>query len=388
MTTIHLALVDDWELSGNGSGDIRRLQFEPMRRLVSIYNRLGIHGSFNAEVMQQITFRHHQHQYPELHALADEWDAIVKETFRQGHDVQLHIHPQWQDAEYQDGRWKLTADWSILNYPRETALHLLRSGKAYLENLLQDIDPNYRCVSFRSGAWCIAPSPHMLNLLVELGITFDMSIVAGVKYDTRNIQLDYTTCEEDFLPFYPVMTDARKLSDKVEPIICVPTNCFYASRRQVLQHHLDKAVGKIKSKIAGPPPVSNNNGRTVEAYGEEWAQIDGGLTKRIYRKGIVPYLKGKHTISDLAQLDYALMIEMLDSIRKRSRTSGLTDVPVVLENHTKDLQNFSDLERFLEKAVESSDIRFVTLTELATGLKHKFKVKTRSLIGQAATNNR
>ena len=71
MTTIHLALVDDWELSGNGSGDIRQLQFEPLRRLVTIYIRLG----------------------------------------------------------------------------------MLQRGKAYLESLLKDIDPNYRCVSFRSGAW-------------------------------------------------------------------------------------------------------------------------------------------------------------------------------------------------------------------------------------------
>jgi hypothetical protein len=73
------------------------------------------------------------------------------------------------------------------------------------------------------------------------------------------------------------------------------------------------------------------------------------------------------------------MMEMLDSIRKRSRASGLTDVPVVLENHTKDLQNFSDLERLLENAASSPDIKFVTLTELAHGLKSKFKIKTRSL---------
>ena len=219
MTTIHLALVDDWELSGNGSGDIRRLQFEPMRRLVSIYNRLGIRGSFNAEVMQQITFRQYQDQHKHLKVLADEWDDIVKETFRQGHDIQLHVHPQWQNAEYKDGRWQLTSDWSILNYSREAALQMLRHGKDYLENLLKDVDPDYRCVSFRSGAWCIAPSPHMLDLLVELGIAFDMSIVAGVKYDTRNIKLDYTGCEEDFLPYYPVMTDARRVSDKIEPIV-------------------------------------------------------------------------------------------------------------------------------------------------------------------------
>ena len=386
MTTTHLALVDDWELSGNGSGDIRQLQFEPLRRLVAIYNRLGIHGSFNAEVMQQITFRQHEDQHKELKALADEWDETVRETYRQGHDIQLHIHPQWRNAEYKDGRWKLTADWSILNYSRGDALEMLQRGKQYLENLLKDIDPNYRCVSFRSGAWCIAPSPHMLELLVELGIVFDMSIVGGVKYDTRNIKLDYTACEEDFLPYYPVMTDARRVSDKAESMICVPTNCFYASRRQVFQHHLDKAVGKIKSKIAGPTTVSNN-GRSVEAYGEEWAQIDSPM-KRVYRKVVVPYVRGKHTISDLAQLDYPLMMEMLGSIRKRARASGLNDVPVVLENHTKDLQNFSDLERFLEKAAASSDVKFITLTELARNLKHKFQIKTRSLIEHAATNNR
>lgn len=383
MTTIHLALVDDWELSGNGSGDVRQLQFEPLRRLVSIYNRLGIYGSFNAEVMQQITFRQHQEQHQELRPLADEWDEVISQTLHQGHDVQLHVHPQWQNAEYTDGRWKLTSDWSILNYSREAALAMLQRGKDYLENLLRQVDPHYRCVSFRSGAWCIAPSPHMLDLLVQLGIVFDMSIVAGVKYDTRNIKLDYTACEEGFLPYYPVMTDARKVSDKVEPIICVPTNCFYASRRQVFRHHLDKATSKVMRKTA-----ATDNGRSVEAYGEEWAQNDGSLTRRIYRKAIVPYLRGKHTISDLAQMDYALMTEMLDSIRKRARASGLTDVPVVLENHTKDLQNFADLERFLTKAVESSDIKFITLTELANGLKQKFPIKTRSLIEHAATNHR
>jgi len=374
--TIHLTLVDDWELSGNGSGDIRRLQFEPMRRLVTIYNRLGIRGSFNAEVMQQITFRQHQDRYEELKVLADEWDHNVRETFRQGHDIQLHIHPQWQDAEYDNGRWKLTSDWSILNYPREAALHMLRSGKEYLENLLREIDPNYRCVSFRSGAWCIAPSPHMLDLLAKLGIVFDMSIVAGVRYDTRNIKLDYTECEEHFLPYYPVMTDARRVSARVEPVVSVPTNCFYVSRWQVFRHHLQKVGGKLRHRFV-QQAAARNNGRSVEAYGEEWAQIDGSLMNRVYRKGIVPYLKGKHTISDLAQLDYPLMIEMLDSIRKRARVSGLADVPVVLENHTKDIQNFSDLEKFLEKAAASPDVKFITLTDLATNLREKnFKIKT------------
>jgi hypothetical protein len=376
---IHLALVDDWELSGNGSGDVRSLQFEPLRKLVGIYNALGIHGSFNAEVMQQLTFRRHQSDHRELKAAADEWDEVLIDAFRQGHDVQLHIHPQWRDAQYVDDQWRLTSNWSILTYSAEDAFEMLSKGKDYLETLLRRVDPNYRCVSFRSGAWCIAPSPHMLELLVKLGIVFDMSIVAGVRYETRNIKLDYTHCEEEFLPYYPVMTDARKVSNKTEPIICVPTNCFYASRKQVLLHHTQKVTAKIRQRVGSQANAATHD-RSAEAYGAEWANSGDSKLKRVYEKGLVPYLKGKHLISDLAQLDYPLLTEMLDSIRKRARASGLKDVPVILENHTKDLRNFSDIEQFLRDAASDTHIRFVTLAEVARKLRDgTFAIKKRLL---------
>lgn len=374
---IHLAFVDDWELSGNGSGDIRELQFRPMRELVKIYNGHGIRGSFNAEMMQQLSFRKHEAAHPELKLLADEWDENVRETFRQGHDIQLHIHPQWSDAEYKNGKWRLTADWSILSYEPADAYRMMFAGKEYLQNLLRPIDPGYRCISFRSGAWCIAPSPHLLNLLVKLGIVFDMSIVGGVRYETQNISLDYRDCEEDFLPYYPLMTDARKVSTKAEPIICIPTNHFYGSRRQVLKHHLNKVSEQVRRRVTAAPG-SRQSSRSVEVYGHEWAQTHHASTMtRIYEKGIAPYLKGKHLISDIAQLDYALLKEMLESIRKRARASNVKEIPIILENHTKDIQDFSDIERFVRDVVDASDIKPLTLTELAKQLqKGTFRIRT------------
>jgi hypothetical protein len=376
--TIHLAFVDDWELSGDGSGDPHELQFAPMRRLVEIYNAQGIRGSFNAEVLQQLTFRQFQDEHPELKGLADEWDDSIRETFRQGHDVQLHIHPQWSSADYEDGKWKLNGDWSILSYSAEQARALIAQGKEYLENLLQPIDPDYATVSFRSGSWCIAPSSFLLSLLADFGIVFDMSIVGGVRYQTRRIELDYSKCEEDFLPYYPVMTDARRVSDKVEPIVCLPTNHFYGSRRSTLQHHVGKLSEKLKHRTSSGDD-SKASARSVKTYGHEWAQTshDSPL-RRVYDKGIVPYVKGRHLISDLAQLDYSLMTEMLDSIRRRARASGLKDVPVILENHTKDLRDFSHIDRFVSDVAKASDIRCVTLTELAQDLQSgRFTIKTR-----------
>jgi len=133
---IYLAFVDDWEVRGNGTGDPRVLQFEPMRRLVKIFNNYGIRGSFNVEVMQQLAYQDLQERFPELKAIADEWEQVVEESFRQGHDIQLHLHPQWCDANYQGyGNWKLDGDWSILNYPSQQIRAMLLSGKQYLESL-------------------------------------------------------------------------------------------------------------------------------------------------------------------------------------------------------------------------------------------------------------
>ena len=281
-------------------------------------------------------------------------------------------------AQYENGEWRLKADWSILNYKPEAARQIVTECKEYLENLLRAIDPDYRCVSFRSGSWCIAPSPHMLKLLVDLGIIFDISIVGGVRYETRNIRLDYTNCEETFLPYYPVMTDARRVSDKRQQIICVPTNHFYGSRRQVFKHHISLALRKLRQRIAPATTQGNNSGPNVEAYGQEWAQTSHASTlTRLYEKGVVPYVKGKHLISDIAQLDFALLKEMLASIRRRALSSGLSEIPIILENHTKDIQDFSPVERFIEDVANSPDIKCLTLTELARELQGgRFQIRT------------
>jgi len=376
--TIYLAFVDDWELRGNGGGDPRRIQFRPMRELVRVFNRHGVRGSFNAEVMQQLTFRKFEAEHAELKELADEWDSAVLETYRQGHDVQLHVHPQWRDARYEDGRWRLTSDWNILNHEPEKAFEMLKAGRDYLENLLRAVNPDYRCVSFRSGAWCIAPSKQILSQLAELGVTVDISIVGGVRYDTRNVRLDYTVCEESFLPYYPNMEDARKVSDKPEPIICVPTNHFYLSRARVLPYFGRLAAKKVKGRLRPVKAEAGNAGQGAAGYAQEWADVEApsGL-KRMVKEALQASRTGKHFISDIAQLDYSLLSQMLKSIRERARRSGLLEVPVVLENHTKDIQDFSDIERFVQDVAEAGDVRFITLTELADGLRAgRFHVRT------------
>jgi len=377
---IYLAFVDDWEVRGNGTGDPRVLQFEPMRRLVKIFNNYGIRGSFNVEVMQQLAYQDLQERFPELKAIADEWEQVVEESFRQGHDIQLHLHPQWCGANYQGyGNWKLDGDWSILNYPSQQIRAMLLSGKQYLESLLRKIDPAYACVSFRAGSWCAAPSDSLLQILSDLGFVFDMSIVAGIRYDTPQVKLDYTQCEESFAPYYPDMRDARRVSHSMEPIACIPTNSFSGARVALFTRDLGKALMALRRKIDGPinrrtgAPPALSRGRS----GDEWTNKgeSGAIafSKRLLRRFIV----GQRHISDLAQLNYAMMRRMMVNIRRQATRSGLPCVPVILENHTKDITDFTDIEKFVADVAHSPDVKTVTLTEIAHGLRNgTFKART------------
>jgi hypothetical protein len=381
--TIYLALTDDWELRGNGSGDIEKIQLRPMRELVRLYKQHGVRGTFNAEVMQQLAFRRLQDQHAELKLLADAWDEHVREAFKQGHDIQLHVHTQWSDARYEDGHWRLAGDWSILEYEPDAAFAMLSSSKEYLENLLRPIDSAYRCVAFRAGASCIAPSPFALGLLARLGIVFDLSIVGGLRVETRNLQMDYTNCEETFLPFYPRMDDARKVSDKEEPIVCVPVHHFYGSRPQVFLWTLSTALRKSRARVSSITTRSNGDEASNE---QEWADTrHASRFTRLYEKAVRPCFKGKHLTSDLGKLNRPFMREMLRAIRRQAQDSGLQEVPVILTNHSKYITDYAPIESFLSEASQAEDIKFLTLTELAEKLRAgEFPIrKNSSAAGQA-----
>jgi hypothetical protein len=365
--TIHLALTHDWELRGDGSGDIEQIQFAPLRRLLEIYAKYSVRTTILPDVMQQLAFRRDENDQSELKPLADAWDQHLRDAFRQGHDIQLHLHPQWLNAKYEEGRWLPDGDWSILNYERDAAYAMLARGKQYLEALLQPIDSSYRCLAFRAGALAAAPSHHLFESLADLGIELDVSIAGGVFVDSHELQLDYRNCEETFLPFYPRMSDARRVSDKTGPIVCVPLNHFYGSRREVTRQNISLARQQMNR-----PPSRKTTRPRVDSKSKRWSRIGSA-----FEKLIKPAVRRKHFVADTGRLNYPLMREMLTSIRERARDSGLTQLPIVLTNHPKDIRDLPAIERFVGEASEAEDIRFTTLSEIAGKLRSgEFQVRT------------
>jgi len=207
---------------------------------------------------------------------------------------------------------------------------------------------------------------------VALKIELDVSIAGGLLVDNDRLHLDYHNCEESFLPFYPVMTDARKVSEKPEAIVCVPLNHFYGSRRAVSRQNLSLVWRELKSHSAQARPKHHSQAKPG------WPRPDS-RTLRIYEKLFQPLIKRKYFVSDTARLSYPLMREMLDSIQLRARNTHLPQVPVVLMNHPKEIRDICAIERFVGDISRTGDIKFITLKELAAKLRNgEFHIRTRA----------
>jgi hypothetical protein len=357
---------------------MRLVQFGTLERLLSIYESHGLRASINAEVLQQLAHLGAGVDHPHLADLAAEWEATVKGVLQRGHDVQLHVHPQWSDARYEKG-WTLNGSWQLPQYSLQETRAMLGSAKDYLEGLLQPLDPRYRCVTFRSGSWAFAPSDHIIPTLIELGIRADISMADGLYFAGPRVWVDYRGIDEPFLPYFPEPHDARRLAAEPHSLVCVPTHSFRANDRL-----LARGGNGVRPPVRATYRIALRAGYAFQLVPllrrawicEDYARrpssvpIEGAASRKTYSQANwpAPDIHLPMAVSDLSAMSFGRMREMLRDIRIRARRARTDFVPVVVENHTKDIGYFRPIERFAQMVASSSDIEVITLSDLVHNL--------------------
>ena len=368
---IELVLSDDWELRGDGSGNMRAIQFETANALASLYEAHGMRGTFNVEVMQQLAHLEHAGRHPELAKLAAEWETTVRSMLSRGHGVELHVHTQWLGAHYADGRWRVGDRWSILDFNPHDARAMIERSKAYLESILRAVDPGYRVTTFRSGAWALAPSDHLLTMLADLGIRVDISMVSGLVYDLDIVKLDYRDVEQGFLPYYPDLRDARRVSAAEQPIVCVPTYAMPVGRLLTVLRVAELPVRKALRALA-PALHARLLKKPCDATVVSSGYNSGASARRWSSSRLRYALRGLRgegiRIADLSALSYLDMRLIMHDIRRRAVASEWETVPVVLSNHTKDLGDLTPIREFCRYLRRCADVSVITAATLAENI--------------------
>lgn len=199
-----LILTLDYELYGNGSGNIYTHIIEPTERILSLAAQYNAKITFFVEVVE---FWRIEEEWLKGNTMGYEHNPIedirkqLQKAHLQGHDIQLHIHPQWSDAEYTDGAWKVNlGDWRLGGYGKEgrySLLNLLKEGKKTLEEWITPINKEYKCTALRAGGYNIQPSQEIVKAMKEVGLKIDSSIYPGGKETGTLSNYDYSNIAKE-----------------------------------------------------------------------------------------------------------------------------------------------------------------------------------------------
>lgn len=171
--------------------------FEPTERILEICDKHSVKATFFPDVCSVWA-----HRAAGLNEFADKFEKQIKAALGAGHDVQLHLHPHWLDSAYKDGKWEISTDRMYLHElgfgnDDRSAGALIGRGISYLNELLQPISPNYRCLAFRAAGLALQPSEkEIIGALYENGISVDTSIAKGLKVNVDTIWIDYSHMPE------------------------------------------------------------------------------------------------------------------------------------------------------------------------------------------------
>ena len=201
----------DYEIHGNGEGSPWELMIEPTYRNLDLFDEYGAKLTIMADVAEILKFKQYKEENGKDSFYFDELVLQLKEAVKRGHDVQLHLHPDYFAANYIDNKWNFDSS----NYQLQTATYhelfqMIQQGKDFLCDTLKEVKNNYDCIAFRAGGWQMQPTKNIVNALVDNGFLIDTSVFKNGK---RDYKFDYASAHHAILPWIVDENDVCRYSE-------------------------------------------------------------------------------------------------------------------------------------------------------------------------------
>jgi hypothetical protein len=256
----------DYEIHGNGDGSPRELMVEPTARLLDLFDHHGAKLTIMADVAEILKFRDYREQFGRDDYQYGPIVEQLRDAIRRGHDVQLHLHCSYFNAEFKNERWE--QDWSEYNFaglPEHRIDEVVRIGKSFLEEQLRPVDPEYRCHAFRAANWSVSPSRSVVRALVNNGFEIETSVF---KFGRRTglVNFDYSHAPSNLKPWLADESDICR-ENKKSTLTEVP---IYSERRWLgafaspnrIYRAFSGRLHRLRDKKSANGPSANSNGLT------------------------------------------------------------------------------------------------------------------------------
>lgn len=252
----------DYELYGNGSGDVFRNVVNPTQRLLEIARELGIKYTFFFEVCEYWKLKHEWEKGNHMgydRNPVEAMEAQMRQAVVDGHDVQLHIHPQWCNARWNNGGWIVdNSQWRLVDY-KDDLSDLLLCGKLTIEEIIRPVMADYKCIALRAGGYNAQPSDSIVKAMRNVGLSIDSSVVPGAVEMGELSNYDYSASPLALGIWHvddKLEQPADSLTDLIElPIVSSPIlrikKILSWSRLLSILHNRKSAISSFAAKTKG-----------------------------------------------------------------------------------------------------------------------------------------
>lgn len=332
-----------------------RVLFEPTRRLLEVWAEFDVRATVFPDVCS--VWRHRELG---LDDYADTFEAQVRQAHASGHDVQLHLHPEWLRAERSGDGWRFREGTLALHDLGFSATDpggapaVIRRGREYLEALLQPADPTYRCIAFRAGGWILQPEGPLVHALLAEGVRVDATVIPGMRLARTDYLVDFRRAPDAPTWFIDPDVGLERDSGRAGDLLEIPI-ASYRGRFPAWQHVVNQRRLRRRARASNEP---------ARGYPITRRMASGGAARRIaakVRKIQVP------RVLDAADTHESMLTTLVSYLRRHDCRSH--DVAVCMNGHSKDTYDYhlDELRRFFAtvRARYADVVRFETISEVA-----------------------
>lgn len=347
-----LILTLDYELYGNGSGDIYTHIIEPTERILSLVAQYNAKITFFVEIVE---FWRIEEEWQKGNTMGykknpiEDIRAQLQAARKQGHDIQLHIHPQWVDAEYKNDAWSVNlADWRLGGYDKHgeySLKNLLKKGKATLEEWIKPVDANYECIALRAGGFNIQPSGEIVKAMQTAGLKIDSSIYPGGKETGTLSNYDYSSIAADKEEW---QTGSELEKEGSSEIYELPIVAFPIKRWKKFA-----SIERIKSTL-------KNRKSAKDSFEAKISNGDGKKSSKLDK--IRYFFQSEWQTWDYCLFSSSLHNEFLKEVGKQKNRKYFT-----LVGHPKSYMGGKGFQYLLNK---TNKYKFITITDLYNEQRH------------------
>ena len=178
----------DYEIYfGENHGTVEKCIIYPTSELIRIAEKHNVRFVFFVDCGFILKLNEFREKYPQLDADYKAITAQVKYLSDTGHDVQLHIHPHWEDSYYNGERWIINVSrYKLADFNEAAVSDIVVRYKKVLTDIVKK--PVF---AYRAGGWCLQPFSLLKNAFWQNGIRLDSSVFRNGFYESKEYAYDF-----------------------------------------------------------------------------------------------------------------------------------------------------------------------------------------------------